>query len=155
MTAPGTKRTCRLCCAMSALRGIVLQNSQNGLRLISREVTKQATIADRCVPKLAIEVAGSFIANRRSPPHDYSIVASTSRKTKRLLQHNQGQSGDHVLALSFSGFDPMYGPAVRCKRFSSIWQMRSCINVCGARDAIKGPKPKETLNARASNLSLW
>src|SRR5262249_5761406 len=25
----------------------------------------------------------------------------------------------------------MYGPAVRCKRFSSIWQMRSCINVSG------------------------
>ena len=24
---------------------------------------------------------------------------------------------------------PMYGPAVRCKRFSSIRQMRSCINV--------------------------
>jgi hypothetical protein len=27
----------------------------------------------------------------------------------------------------------MYGPAVRCKRFSSIWQMRSCINVSGLR----------------------
>jgi hypothetical protein len=25
---------------------------------------------------------------------------------KRLLQHNQGQSGKHILALSFSGFDP-------------------------------------------------
>ncbi len=25
----------------------------------------------------------------------------------------------------------MYGPAVRCKRFSSIQQIRSCINVSG------------------------
>jgi glutaredoxin len=25
----------------------------------------------------------------------------------------------------------------------------------GARDEIRGPKPKETLNARASNLRLW
>jgi hypothetical protein len=25
----------------------------------------------------------------------------------------------------------MYGPAVRCKRFSSIWRQRSCINVSG------------------------
>jgi hypothetical protein len=25
----------------------------------------------------------------------------------------------------------------------------------GARDKIRGPKPKETLNARASNLRLW
>jgi hypothetical protein len=30
---------------------------------------------------------------------------------------SQGQSGKHMLALSFSGFDPMYGPAARCKRF--------------------------------------
>jgi hypothetical protein len=27
----------------------------------------------------------------------------------------------------------MYGPAVRCKRLLSIWQMRSCINVSGLR----------------------
>src|SRR5262249_42300358 len=26
---------------------------------------------------------------------------------------------------------PMYGPAVRCKRFSSIWQTWPCINVSG------------------------
>jgi hypothetical protein len=25
-----------------------------------------------------------------------------------------GQSGNHLLVLSFSHFDPMYGPAVRC-----------------------------------------
>jgi hypothetical protein len=36
-----------------------------------------------------------------------------------------------VLMTSFSGRDPMYGPAVRCKGISSIWQMRSCINVSG------------------------
>src|SRR5258708_25739172 len=29
----------------------------------------------------------------------------------------QGQSGLYVLGASISPFDPMYGPAVRCKRF--------------------------------------
>jgi len=36
-----------------------------------------------------------------------------------------------MLALSSSQFDPMYGPAVRCKRFSSSYRQRSCINVSG------------------------
>jgi len=27
--------------------------------------------------------------------------------------------------------DPMYGPAVRCKRFCRAWRQRSCINVSG------------------------
>ena len=29
--------------------------------------------------------------------------------------------------------DPMYGPAVRCKKISSNWRRRSCINVSGLR----------------------
>ena len=32
-----------------------------------------------------------------------------------------------------SRFDPMYGPAVRRKRFRQLWLMRSCINVSGFR----------------------
>jgi hypothetical protein len=40
---------------------IVLQKSQNALRLISRKKAKQATIADRCVLKRATEVAGEFV----------------------------------------------------------------------------------------------
>ena len=39
-------------------------------------------------------------------------------------------SGKHLLAASISGFDPMYGPAVRCKRFSSSWHsavLHQCI----------------------------
>ncbi len=48
---------------MSALGGIVLQNSQSAVRLIFLQKTKQATIADRCVLKGATEVAGKFIAN--------------------------------------------------------------------------------------------
>jgi hypothetical protein len=27
--------------------------------------------------------------------------------------------------------DPFYGPAARCKSFSSSWRQRSCINVSG------------------------
>ena len=42
---------------------IVLQNSQSAVRLIFRQKTKRATIADRCVLKRATEVAGKFIAN--------------------------------------------------------------------------------------------
>jgi hypothetical protein len=30
-------------------------------------------------------------------------------------------------------FDSMYGPAVRCKKISSNWRRRSCINVSGLR----------------------
>jgi hypothetical protein len=41
---------------------IVLQKSQNGLRLIFREKTSQATIADQFALKRAIEVADEFIA---------------------------------------------------------------------------------------------
>jgi hypothetical protein len=43
-------------------------------------------------------------------PHiNITIAAPTARKfvigvTKRLLQHYQGQSGKHLLALSFSAF---------------------------------------------------
>jgi hypothetical protein len=44
-----------------------------------------------------------------------------------------GQSGKHVLAASISEFDPMYGRAVRCKKISSNWRRRSCINVSGLR----------------------
>jgi len=52
---------------MSAFEGIVLQNSQNALRLISRKRTKQATIADRCALKRGIEVARGFIASWCGP----------------------------------------------------------------------------------------
>jgi Family of unknown function (DUF5681) len=34
-------------------------------------------------------------------------------------------------AVADGDLTPMYGPAVRCKRISSIWLMRSCINVSG------------------------
>jgi hypothetical protein len=44
---------------------------------------------------------------------------------------SRGNCRRDVLPQSLAGCDPMYGPAVRCKRFSSIRQMRSCINVSG------------------------
>ena len=50
------------------LPGIVLQNSQNAGRLISRGKTKQATIADRCNLKRTTEIACEFGARRRGPP---------------------------------------------------------------------------------------
>jgi hypothetical protein len=69
----------------------VLQNSQNAERLIFREKTKQATIANQCSLKPVTGIASEFGARRRSPPHNYSIVAPTARRiraaAKRLLQH--------------------------------------------------------------------
>src|SRR5882672_958824 len=75
--------------------GIALQNSQNAGRLIFRGKKKQATIADQCSLKPATGIACEFGARRRSPPHNYSIVAPTalrefeSNAAKRLLQHYQ------------------------------------------------------------------
>jgi hypothetical protein len=57
---------------------IVLQNSQNAERLILREKTKQATIADQRSLKPVTGIAREFDARRRSPPHNYSIVAPTA-----------------------------------------------------------------------------
>jgi len=52
-------------CPTSTVRfvPIMLQKSQNALRLICRKETKQVTIADRCVLKRATEVAREFIAS--------------------------------------------------------------------------------------------
>ncbi|WP_210165385.1 hypothetical protein, partial [Bradyrhizobium sp. URHD0069] len=59
---------------------ILLQKSRNAERLIFRERTKQAAIADRCSLKRAAEVACEFVAGCSSPPHQYSIAAPTARK---------------------------------------------------------------------------
>jgi hypothetical protein len=48
---------------MSAIEGIVLQNSKNGLQRFLGEKSNQATIADRCVLKRATEVACEFIVS--------------------------------------------------------------------------------------------
>jgi hypothetical protein len=71
---------------------ILLQNSQNALRSISRKLTKRAAIADRCRLQAIAEVACEFIADYvvpqmiiRSPrvqPGKLLLV-----DTKRLLQH--------------------------------------------------------------------
>jgi hypothetical protein len=42
--------------------------------------TKQATIGDRCALNRVTEIACEFIASRRSPSHDYLIVAPTARR---------------------------------------------------------------------------
>src|SRR5882757_5355257 len=63
--------------AVSAYRRIVLQHSQNAARPIFRGKTKQATI---CSLKPAIGIACEFGARRRSPPHNYSIIAPTARR---------------------------------------------------------------------------
>jgi hypothetical protein len=70
---------------------IVLQNSQNAVRSISRKLTKRAAIADRCRLKAIAEVACEFIADYvvpqmiiRSPrvrPGKFVLVDA-----KRLLQ---------------------------------------------------------------------
>jgi len=73
---------------------ILLQKPQNAERLIFREGTKQAAIANRCILKRAAEVACEFVAECSSPPHQYSIAAPTARKTsdrwrKKTLQQNR------------------------------------------------------------------
>ena len=65
---------------ISVNRGIVLQKSQNALRLICRKKTKQVTIADQCALKRTTEVAREFIASWCGPPHDYLIAVPTARK---------------------------------------------------------------------------
>jgi hypothetical protein len=82
MSRIGTKRTKRAGLTMSVVGGIVLQNSQNAGRLISRGKTKQATIADQCSLKPLTGIACEFGARRRSPPHNYSIVAPTARRIR-------------------------------------------------------------------------
>jgi hypothetical protein len=59
---------------------ILLQKSQKARRLIFRQRTKQATIADQCRLKPVIGIACEFGARRRSPPHYYSIVAPMARR---------------------------------------------------------------------------
>ena len=72
---PGAVGPERPGCRCPLMGRIVLQNSQNALRLISRKRTKQATIADQCALKRGIEVAREFIASWCGPPHDYLIAA--------------------------------------------------------------------------------
>ena len=54
------RRTCRDSLTMSVHGGIVLQKSQKALRLIFRQRTKQAIVADQCGLKPATGVACEF-----------------------------------------------------------------------------------------------
>jgi hypothetical protein len=88
----GTFRTWLLELMMSVHWVMVLQNSQNALRSISRKLIKRAAIADRCRLQAISVVACAFIADYVVPQNDYSIAARTAEKlllvdTKRLLQH--------------------------------------------------------------------
>jgi len=47
----------------------------------------------------------------------------------------------------------MYGPAVRCKRFSSIWRQRSCINVSGLKLELVVLRTIMDISARAFSLA--
>jgi hypothetical protein len=89
-------------------------------------LTKRAAIADRCRLQAIAEVACEFIADYVVPQMIIRSPRVQPKKlllvdTKRLLQHyrhetdmptplrnvrSRGQSGKHLLALSFSGFDP-------------------------------------------------
>jgi hypothetical protein len=76
----GQTRKCGRATGRSALPEIVLQKSQNALRLICRKKTKQVTIADQCVLKRATEAACEFTASWPGPPHDYWIAVRTGRR---------------------------------------------------------------------------
>jgi hypothetical protein len=47
---------------MSAFLRILLQKSENAVRLIFRKKTKQGAIVDRCSLQAITEVAGEFVA---------------------------------------------------------------------------------------------
>jgi hypothetical protein len=59
---------------------ILLQKSQKALPLISRQRTKQATIADQCSLKPVTGIACEFEAWWRSPPRFYSIAAPAAQR---------------------------------------------------------------------------
>jgi hypothetical protein len=75
---------------------ILLQNSQNALRSISRKLTKRAAIADRCRLQAIAEVACEFIADYvvpqmiiRSPrlrPGKFVLVDAKRRLRQYLPQ---------------------------------------------------------------------
>jgi hypothetical protein len=56
---------------------IVLQKSQNAVRLNFRQTPNQAATVDRCSLKRAREVASELITERSGPPHQRSIAACT------------------------------------------------------------------------------
>ena len=77
---------------------IVLQNSQNAVRSISRKLTKRAAIADRCRLKAIAEVACEFIADYVVP--QMIILSPRARPgkfvfsdAKRLLQQYLPEAG--------------------------------------------------------------
>jgi hypothetical protein len=80
MSPVGTFETYQPALKISTYRGIVLQNSKNGLQRFFREKRYQAKIANQYVLKRATEVAGGFITCCCGPPYDFSIAAPTARK---------------------------------------------------------------------------
>ena len=116
-----------------------------GAGLISRQRTKQAAVTDQQGFKRATRIICEFYAWRRGPPHHYSIAAPTvgefeSHLAKRLLQQyrhepdmptalrdvrSRGQSGKHLLVLSFSGFDPK--ETFRWRRNSRLRAILGCL----------------------------
>ena len=60
-----------------------------------------------------------------------------------------------ILVFDVVGYSRLAG-ADEDRALSRLRGLRSdLIDPAGAQDKIKGPKPKEALNARASNLRLW
>ena len=90
---------------------ILLQKSQNAERLIFRERTKQAAIADRCSLKRAAEVACEFVAGCSSPPHQYSIAAPTARRIcapccKKTFATKSARSSHPIIGIRAAEIDP-------------------------------------------------
>ena len=77
---------------MSALASIVLQKSQNAVRQISRQNTKQAAIADWYSLKLVTEIAVSSSPGDVGPPFIRKACLQLRNfvisDAKRLLQQN-------------------------------------------------------------------
>src|SRR5882672_11284870 len=80
----------------------------------------------KCVPQFLFR---SYVS------HTY-VFPSNSNRPHTSLAHPNGvrrKTGSDWQTVKTALLTRMYGPAVRCKKISSNWRRRSCINVSGLR----------------------
>src|SRR5207253_10430763 len=94
---------------------------RNFPRCAIAHLRRERTTSMRQVPQLVLTPAQNL--------HRLSFAR------ERFVEPDQADSSSPVLFAKIFPFllDPMYGPAARRKRFSSIWRQRSCINVWSGR----------------------
>jgi hypothetical protein len=63
---------------------------------------------------------------------EWNVLAKLNHTLAEDVRYRRN-SGKHLLAMSFSHFDPNVWSGRALQEVSSTWQMRSCINVSGLR----------------------